>query len=82
MENYEIELLLNPANLFSDINQVRDFVGLSNNLAELQAFFEKCEEEELFEYCAVIQNRIILIEFNDEELNENNLINHLSKLNL
>lgn len=58
IEEYELELLLNPSNLFENISEVTSFLELSDDLKELQAFKEVCEKEELYEYCKLIQDKI------------------------
>ena len=58
IEEYEIEILLNPSNLFDTKEEVTAFISLSDNIDELEAFKEKCLEEELYQYCRLIQNKI------------------------
>jgi hypothetical protein len=58
IEEYEFQILINPSNLFTDTKEVLDFLELSDNIDELQAFKEKCLEEELYEYCKLIQDKI------------------------
>lgn len=58
IEEYEYNNLINPSNLFNNIEEVRDFISLSDNIEELEAFNNACLNEELYEYCQVINTKI------------------------
>lgn len=58
IENYEYQQIINPSNLFNNIDEVRDFISFTDNIVELEAFLEECKKEELYEYCIVIKNKI------------------------
>jgi len=56
-EEYRIKQLLSPSNLFKSINEVREFLEISATVKDLQCFLNVCEEE-LYEYCSIITNKI------------------------
>lgn len=58
-EEYKIKQLLSPSNLFKSIEEVKDFLEISATVKDLQCFLDVCEEEELYEYCLIINNKII-----------------------
>lgn len=58
IEEYEYNILINPANLFDNSEEVKDFVMLSNNIEEQDAFLQELIKEGLYEYCSIVQNRI------------------------
>jgi len=64
IEEYEVEILLNPYNLFNNVDEVKEFVEREPTLESLSAFLLICIEEQLYEYCVVIQDKINQI--NDE----------------
>lgn len=57
-EEYEYNILINPSNLFDSVEEVLDFISLSDNIEELEAFNNACLDEELYEYCQLINTRI------------------------
>lgn len=60
IEEYEYNNLINPSNLFgvNNIKEVLEFISLSDNIEELKAFNTACLNEELYEYCQVINTKI------------------------
>ena len=58
IEDYEFNILINPSNLFDSVEEVLDFISLSDNIEELEAFLLECQKEELYYYCQVINTRI------------------------
>lgn len=57
-EEYKIKQLLSLSNLFKSINEVGEFLEISATVKDLQCFLNVCEEEELYEYCSIINNKI------------------------
>lgn len=58
MEEYEYNILINPSNLFDSVEEITSFISLSDNIDELEAFNKACLDEELYEYCQVINTKI------------------------
>lgn len=57
-EEYRIKQLLSPSNLFKSLKEVKEFLEISATVKDLQCFLEVCLEEELYEYCSIINNKI------------------------
>lgn len=57
-EEYKIKQLLSPSNLFKSIEEVKDFLEISATVKDLQCFLDVCIDEELYEYCSIINNKI------------------------
>lgn len=55
--NLDYENLINPANLLS-LEEVESFCDLAECREDLEAFMERCEEEELYEYCSIIKRKL------------------------
>lgn len=62
MEDYQSILKYNenisPSKLFKNKEEVIKFVHISSSLEDLKCFLNRCEEEELYEYCTIIRNKI------------------------
>ena len=58
MEEYQIMNILSPSNLFNGLEEVRDFLEISATMKDLECFLDVCLEEELYEYCQLINNKI------------------------
>ena len=57
-EEYRIKQLLSPSNLFNSLEEVKEFLEISSTVKDKQCFLEACIEEELYEYCSIINNKI------------------------
>lgn len=57
MTDEQYHKLTDPATLLS-LGEVHDFCMLSDDILDLQAFLARCEEDELFEFCSIVQERI------------------------
>ena len=62
MTDEQYEKLVDPATLLS-IGEVHDFCLLSDDILDLEAFKDRCTEQELYEYCAIIQQRINKLQY-------------------
>jgi hypothetical protein len=58
MEAYQYNILINPSNLFSSSDEVIKFINIPSTKQDLKCFLNVCEQEELFEYCLLINNKI------------------------
>lgn len=54
----QYEELIDPRNLFSSLQEVREFCDVAEAVEDLQAFLTVCEELELYEYCSIIRQKI------------------------
>jgi len=50
--------MISPSNLFSSKEEVMDFLKIESTIKDLESFLKVCEEEELYEYCSLIKNKI------------------------
>ena len=50
--------MISPSNLFKSEQEVITFVEIPCTVEDLNLFLKKCEEEELYEYCIVVQNKL------------------------
>lgn len=58
IEEYELNILLNPSNLFDSVEEVTAFLQVDADRDSLLAFLKVCEAEELYEYCELIIDKI------------------------
>lgn len=58
MEEYEFQILINPSNLFTSVEEITSFISLTDNIIELGAFLNELIKEELYEYCQIVQAKI------------------------
>lgn len=58
LEEYKIKQLLSPSNLFKSIEEVKDFLEISATVKDLQCFLDVCIDEEQYEICGLIKNKI------------------------
>lgn len=64
MQEYEYLSFINPANLFIDETDFKNFIEIRDGLndSEYQEALEYllgwCEREELFEYCQIIKTKL------------------------
>lgn len=58
LEEVEYRNIISPSNLFSSKEEVIDFLNIESTVEDLEAFLKVCEEEELYEYCSLIKNKI------------------------
>ena len=52
-----LDKALAPSNLFRNEEEIRLFIE-GSTIPELIAFLKECENEELYEYCAIIRDKI------------------------
>ena len=52
------DLLINPLNLFNNLEEVSEFVEIESTLEDLYCFLKVCEENECYEYCEKILEKI------------------------
>jgi len=50
--------IISPSNLFENEQEVIDFLEIPSTKEDLLSFLKVCEEEELYEYCSLIKNKI------------------------
>ena len=50
--------IISPSNLFSSKEEVTNFLNIESSVKDLECFLKACEEEELYEYCSLIKNKI------------------------
>ena len=58
MEDYEINELLDPEELFDSVLEVQDFLEIEATEKDLESFLKVCEDKELYTYCRMIDNKI------------------------
>jgi hypothetical protein len=58
LENIAYRNLISPSNLFSSEKEVMDFLNIESTVEDLKAFLLACEQEELYEYCLLIKNKL------------------------
>jgi hypothetical protein len=74
MEQYEYEELIRPTNLFKSTDEVRRFIkvrlfgDVDTHVRSLENMLARCEEDECYEWCAVIKTEIDLINKNKHNL--------------
>jgi hypothetical protein len=51
-------MLISPSNLFTSPEEVIKFINVPSTKQDLKCFLNVCEEEELYEYCLLINNKI------------------------
>lgn len=56
-EDWQLDEILSPANLFSSIDDVEAFIEMGT-VDDLKSMLKVCDEEELFEYSALIRDKI------------------------
>jgi len=57
-EEWRIKQLISPSHLFKNIEEAKEFLEISATVRDLECFLEVCEEEELYEYCSIINDKI------------------------
>lgn len=57
-EDTSYKSLISPSNLFSSKEEVIDFLNIESTIEDLEEFLKACEEEELYEYCSLIRDKI------------------------
>ena len=57
-EEWRIHQLISPSHLFKNIEEAKEFLEISATVRDLECFLEVCEQEELYEYCGMIQKKI------------------------
>ena len=60
---------IDPNKLFSTIKEVEDFMDIEHTPEDLRCFLKYCEENECYEFCAVIFERLKK-EIKTKELND------------
>ena len=60
-EEWRINQLISPSHLFKSLEEAKEFLEISATVRDLECFLEVCEQEELYEYCGMIQNHINLM---------------------
>lgn len=74
MEQYEYEELIRPINLFKSTDEVRRFIkvrlfgDVDTHVRSLENMLALCEEDECYEWCAIIKTEIDLINNNKHNL--------------
>ena len=63
MQDYEIERLMRPCNLFKSEQEVNDFIQVVGTdvmayKLGLEEMLRLCEEDELFEWCSIIKKKL------------------------
>lgn len=58
LEDVAYRNIISPSNLFSSKEEVLDFLKIESTIEDLESFLKVCEEEELYEYCLLIKNKI------------------------
>ena len=53
-----INELISPSKLFKNLKEVNDFINIPCKKIDLECFLKICEEEELYEYCIIIKEKI------------------------
>lgn len=55
---YNYNEMISPSILFKSIEEVTTFVNIPCTVEDLNLFLKRCEEEELYEYCIVVKNKL------------------------
>jgi len=58
LEDSSYRNLISPSNLFSSKEEVIVFLNIESTVEDLDAFLKACEDEELYEYCSLIRDKI------------------------
>lgn len=54
------EELIDPRTLFKGAEEIEPFCALAECIEDLTAFLEECERYELYEYCGIIHQQILM----------------------
>ncbi len=54
----DIDKMINPDDLFNTEEDVEEFIRETTSIPDLAAFKDRCEQEELYHYCEIIQAKI------------------------
>lgn len=57
-KEWRIHQLISPSHLFKSLEEAKEFLEISATVRDLECFLEVCEQEELYEYCGMIQKKI------------------------
>jgi len=55
---WRIHQLISPSHLFKSLEEAKEFLEISATVRDLECFLEVCEEEEQYEICGMIKNKI------------------------
>ena len=58
IEEYEYKIAISPSNIFKTTGEVKTFLTIKSTKEDLKCFLKVCEEEELYEYCMLINDKI------------------------
>jgi hypothetical protein len=58
MTEFEYLQAVSPTTLFKNKKEVKEFLDEPGTIEDLKCFLRCCEEEELFEYCCLIRDKI------------------------
>ena len=69
LDEVQYNRAINPNKLFYTIKEVEEFMDIEHTLEDLRCFLRYCEENECYEFCAVILKRLKK-EIRDKELSD------------
>lgn len=55
---WKVNQLIAPSNLFKNKKEVETFLSIPSSIDDLKWFLSVCEQEELYEYCELIKQKL------------------------